>query len=155
MLLTHFDSDTLSEAHSWVNPGCLLESSGLDGPDQEKWRRTWLSSAICPRLTPCSFSVPRGKVELSCPQNLISFSRSLQHHIPVLPPGENETWYIVWTALHRIPFFSKPRALMGLQGKLQVEKLEVIPLLCWYHFLVYFSLPCLPQGEARNLAGPQ
>lgn len=37
---------------------------------------------------------------------------------------------------------------MGLQGEAQVEKLEVVPLLCWYHVSVYSSLPCLLQGEA-------
>lgn len=114
-----------------------------------------LDSAKRPHLTSCSFSVPRGKVELSCPQNFISFSRSLQRCIPVLPPGEAGTWCFVWRGLHRIPFFSKPRVLMGLQGKVQVEKRQMVLLLCWYHFSVCLSLPCLPQGKAQFLAGPQ
>lgn len=49
---------TLSEASSQLSPGCLLESLGLDGPDQEMWRKTWLHSAKCPRLTSALFLSP-------------------------------------------------------------------------------------------------
>ena len=48
----------LSEASSRLSPGCLLESLGLDGPDQEMRRKTWLDSAKCPCLTSALFLSP-------------------------------------------------------------------------------------------------
>lgn len=43
------------------------------------------------------------------------------------------------------PLFSKLRALMGLLGKMQIEKLEIIPSpIAMVPFLSVFCTPCFP-----------
>lgn len=137
-----------------AEPGCWLESRGLDGPDQKMQRRTWLDSAQCPCLTSCSFSVPRGKVELSCPQNWISFSHSSQCCIPVLPPGGNGTWCFTWLALCRIPFFLKTKDFDRPTGKATGWKARGYPPPLLVPFLSLFALPASLRVRLRFCQDP-
>ena len=101
----------------------------------------------------CSFSVPRGKVELSSPQNLISISPFLTtlHSWPT-SWGEWDLVFHVDSTLQN-PLFLKTKGFDGPTGKTTFWKPEVIPLLCWFRFLV--SLHFLPpSGYAWFLAGP-